>query len=114
NNIAVGIRYLTSWLSGNGAAAIFNLMEDAATAEIARSQVWQWIRHGVKLDDGREVTEELARSIMAEEIEKLRQEIDGDAALSQRVDTAAELFAEVALTDELVEFLTLPASRHLE
>ncbi len=113
NNIAVGVRYLTSWLGGNGAAAIFNLMEDAATAEISRSQVWQWIRHKAKLDDGREVTKELARQIMDEEVDRFRQELNGDAAVNQLIDTAAELFAEVALGDELVEFLTIPASKRL-
>ena len=72
-NISVGIQYIESWLRGVGAAAINNLMEDAATAEISRSQLWQWIRHGTRLDDGRTVTAELVRSLEAEELSNLRE-----------------------------------------
>ena len=74
----VGIQYISSWLRGNGAAAIYGLMEDAATAEISRSQVWQWIRHGAQLDDGRAVTPELVRELATEELEKIRAEIGDD------------------------------------
>ena len=78
SNVNVGIQYISSWLRGNGAAAIYGLMEDAATAEISRSQVWQWIRHGVRLDDGRHVTPELVRELEDEELEKIRAEIGDD------------------------------------
>ncbi len=100
NAISVGIQYLASWLKGTGAVAIFNLMEDAATAEISRSQVWQWLQHSAVLDDtGAVVTTELIDRIADEEIAKL----DGDYT------EARALFMEVAATPDFVEFLTLPA-----
>ncbi|MFL6117976.1 MAG: malate synthase A, partial [Catenulispora sp.] len=107
NNISVGIQYLASWLAGSGAVAIFNLMEDAATAEIARSQVWQWIRHGVKLDDGREVTPELVRQIATEELERVRAEIGDDEWFERegRPRESRALFEQVALSGaQFVEF----------
>jgi malate synthase len=113
NDVAVGIRYLASWLTGNGAAAIFNLMEDAATAEIARAQVWQWIRHGARLDDGRTVTPELALSIQQEELEGLREALGAEAYAAGRYAEAGELFVQVALSAELPEFLTIPAQARL-
>jgi malate synthase len=97
NDVGVGLRYLSSWLSGNGAAAINNLMEDAATAEIARSQVWQWVRHG-RFDAG------TVRGIVKEEVDQMRSA--GDAG---RVEEAEALFEQVALGEDFVEFLTLPA-----
>src|SRR5207253_11409861 len=78
NDVNVGIQYISSWLRGNGAAAIYGLMEDAATAELARSQVWQWVHHGVQLDDGRTVTAELVRDIATDELERIRREVGGD------------------------------------
>ena len=108
NNISVGLQYLTSWLGGNGAVAIFNLMEDAATAEISRSQVWQWIHNSVRLDDGQLVTRELAERIIAEESAAIRAAA-GAAFDTPRFEQAAALFSAVALADEYVEFLTLPA-----
>jgi malate synthase len=98
-NVSVGIQYIAAWLGGNGAVAINNLMEDAATAEISRSQVWQWIHNGVRLPDGTPVTAELVRRIADEELP------DGDA----RLDQARRLFEQVALADEFVDFLTIPA-----
>jgi malate synthase len=95
-NISVGIQYMSSWLNGVGAAAINNLMEDAATAEISRSQIWQWVHHG-------RVSRERVLELVGEELEKL----------GPGYDAAAELFAEVALTDEFAEFLTLPAYERL-
>ncbi len=109
NNISVGIRYIASWLQGNGAAAIFNLMEDTATAEIARSQVWQWIRHEAELDDGRRVTPELALGIQDSELASLRDSLGDDAYDAGRYAEAAELFTQVALSEDLAEFLTTPA-----
>jgi malate synthase len=108
NNISVGLQYLTSWLGGNGAVAIFNLMEDAATAEISRSQVWQWIHNSVRLDDGQLVTRDLAERIIAEESATIR-EAAGAAFDTPRFGQAATLFSAVALADDYAEFLTLPA-----
>ncbi|WP_027946321.1 malate synthase A [Amycolatopsis taiwanensis] len=102
--VDVGVRYLASWLGGNGAAAIHNLMEDAATAEISRSQVWQWVRNGVELSNGVKVTEELVRTVLAE----VRKELDG-VVPADLLGPAVELFEEVALADEFPDFLTLPA-----
>ncbi len=108
-NVAVGLRYLASWLGGNGAAAIFNLMEDAATAEISRSQIWQWTHNGVKLSDGRAVTGELVRSVLAGEADRIRAEV-GDAGFEAgHFGKASRLFERVALADEFTDFLTLPA-----
>ncbi len=108
-NVEVALLYLESWLGGSGAVGIHNLMEDAATAEISRSQIWQWIHNGSVLDDdGTVVTDELARQVLDEEMRKIRDRA-GDDADRQRLEQACELFAEVALADEFVDFLTLPA-----
>jgi malate synthase len=104
NDVSVGIQYLESWLRGGGAVAIFNLMEDAATAEIARSQVWQWLHNSVRLADGQTVTRELVEQVIAEELAKVRTDDEG-----RRWDSARDLFAEMALSDDFSEFLTLPA-----
>ena len=108
-NINVGIQYVASWLSGRGAAPIHNLMEDAATAEISRAQLWQWIRHpkGV-LQDGRKVTVELYERYKVEELEKIKQEIGEQAYEDGRFTEAVELFDQLILNDEFTEFLTLP------
>jgi malate synthase len=108
NNTSVGLQYLSSWLGGNGAVAIFNLMEDAATAEISRSQVWQWIHSSVRLDDGQLVTRDLAERIIAEESATIR-EAAGAAFDAPRFEQAAALFSAVALADDYADFLTLPA-----
>lgn len=108
-NVNVGIRYLASWLSGNGAAAIFNLMEDAATAEISRSQLWQWIHHGAQLEDGRAVSRHLVERITDEEIESIRDEIGEVAFETGRWGEARRLFERVALAEEFEDFLTIPA-----
>jgi malate synthase len=105
NNISVGIQYLGSWLAGNGCVPVFNLMEDAATAEISRSQIWQWIRSpkGV-LDDGRKVTVDLFKSLLKEELEKVKASFSGG-----KYDEAAKLFDKLTVDDRYEEFLTLPA-----
>jgi malate synthase len=103
NDVAVGLRYLSAWLTGNGAAGIFNLMEDVATAEIARSQVWQWIRRG-------RFSEAQVRGVVKEEVDRIRDEGGGD----RRLDEAEALFGEVALGETYAEFLTLPAYEVLE
>ena len=102
NNISVAIQYLASWLEGTGAVAIFNLMEDAATAEIARSQVWQWLYNGVALENGVLITAKLVNEFADEEIAKL----GGDPS---RFDKARKTFIDVAVSSEYQEFLTLPA-----
>jgi malate synthase len=115
-NVNVGIQYISSWLRGNGAAGIYGLMEDAATAEISRAQVWQWIRHGETLDDGRPVTPELVRSLAVSELERIRGEVGDDEWFENegRPDLSRSLFERVALSgDEFVEFLTLPAYEEL-
>ena len=116
SNVNVGIQYLSSWLRGNGAAGIYGLMEDAATAEISRAQVWQWIKHGEVLDDGRPITAELVQELGVSELEKIREEIGDDEWFERegRPDLSRSLFEKVALSgDEFVEFLTLPAYEEL-
>ncbi len=109
NNISVGIQYLGAWLAGNGCVPVFNLMEDAATAEISRSQIWQWIRSDKgKLDDGRKVTADLFRKLLAEELPKVRSYLGEEAWKQGKYEKGAELFAELT-TGDYVEFLTLPA-----
>jgi malate synthase len=109
NDVSVGLQYLASWLNGSGAVAIFNLMEDAATAEIARSQVWQWLHNGIRLDDtGEEVTRELVARVIDEELAKVK-DMGGGEFQTARYDDAVALFREVALADDYSEFLTLPA-----
>jgi malate synthase len=115
NDVNVGIQYISSWLRGNGAAAINHMMEDAATAEIARSQVWQWVRHSAELEDGTRVTPELVRRIEDDELEKIRQEVGDEFFYSQgRPEESRELFEDVALADRFVDFLTIRAYERLE
>jgi malate synthase len=111
NNINVGIHYLGSWLTGNGCVPIHNLMEDAATAEISRSQVWQWIRSPKgTLDDGRKVTAELVRALAQQELEKVKQAVDAEAAPYER---AARIFEQMSTSEQFTEFLTLPLYEEL-
>ena len=104
-NLSVGVRYLAAWLSGSGCVPINNLMEDAATAEISRAQVWQWIHHRAKLADGRPVTLELARAVLAEELARLDPARFSPGAL----ETAAKLFDDLFAAGRFTEFLTVPA-----
>ena len=113
-DVNVGFQYISFWLGGRGAAAINNLMEDAATAEISRSQIWQWIHHGAELDDGRTVTRELVREILDEETARIRETVGEDTWRSGRPVETREIFEGVALADELIEFLTLPAYSYLD
>ncbi|WP_084959505.1 malate synthase A [Thermoactinospora rubra] len=107
NNVDVALRYLAAWMGGLGAVAIHNLMEDAATAEISRSQIWQWVHNGITLDDtGQTVTKELVERIIAEELAKVAAEPGYDKDLYAQAEA---LFKEVALDDDFAEFLTLPA-----
>ena len=107
-NVRVGVYYLAAWLAGSGAVAIDNLMEDAATAEISRSQLWQWVQRGVSLDDGRLVDAALVRAELASVLDVLRAELAGSPAAAH-LDRAAAIFERVALEDPFIEFLTLPA-----
>ncbi|WP_282203382.1 malate synthase A [Kitasatospora fiedleri] len=110
NAVQVGIRYIAAWLRGLGAVAIFHMMEDAATAEISRSQVWQWIHNGVVLaDTGEKTTADLVRRLVAEELAALRAESGEDAYADGRWTEAAALFEQVALAEDFPDFLTLPA-----
>lgn len=107
-NLNVGIQYIESWLRGVGAAAIHNLMEDAATAEISRSQVWQWLRQGAVLADGQPVTLALVRQLMDEELERIHRAVGSRAFTCGRFHAARQLFEAVALAEDFPEFLTLP------
>jgi malate synthase len=109
SNVSVALRYLEAWLRGNGAVAINNLMEDAATAEISRSQVWQWIHNGVRLPDGTLITAELVGRIEDEELAGVRAALGDEAWAAARFDDARELFERVALADDFADFLTVAA-----
>ncbi len=114
-NINVGVRYMEAWLRGNGCVPLYNLMEDAATAEISRSQIWQWIHHdnGV-LDDGRSVTDALFRSLLSEELDIIRDELGAERFDDGRFTEAVSLFDRMSTADELVEFMTLPGYELLD
>lgn len=114
-NCSVGVQYIASWLRGNGAAPINHLMEDAATAEISRTQVWQWIRHPEgKLEDGRKITGELVDDVLEEELQKLQEQFGKDVYDNGRFEEAARLFRRLVLNDEFIEFLTVPGYDQLE
>jgi malate synthase len=109
SNVNVGIRYLEAWLRGSGAVGINNLMEDAATAEISRSQVWQWLHNSVRLEDGQTVSRDLVERLIEEEMTAIRDAVGEDAFRAGRWDDARALFTEMALSDDFADFLTLPA-----
>jgi malate synthase len=113
-NISVGFQYLSFWLAGRGAAAINSLMEDAATAEISRSQLWQWVHHGTSLEDGRTVTRELVRELLEAETAKIRASVGEETWQAGRPAETRELFERVALGSELLEFLTIPSYEYLD
>ena len=112
-NLNVGVRYLAAWLGGSGCVPIYNLMEDAATAEISRTQVWQWVHHGSTLADGRPVTPELVRQVQQEELDAIRAEVGDEAFAAGHFEAAAEHFRRLIESDQLAEFLTLPAYEDL-
>jgi malate synthase len=112
-NLRVGILYLEAWLRGSGCVPLYNLMEDAATAEISRAQVWQWLHHRARLDDGREVTPALVRELIAAEMDSARAEIGPFGLEGRRLDDAAALFERLAFSTSFEEFLTLPAYDYL-
>ncbi|MGP4111201.1 malate synthase A [Streptomyces sp. 4N509B] len=109
NAVQVGTRYLQAWLGGRGAVAVFHLMEDVATAEISRSQIWQWISAGVVLEDGQRVTREFVRELAEEQLAAIRAEVGEEAFAAQGWQRAFDLLMRLALDEEYVDFLTLPA-----
>jgi malate synthase len=110
-NIRVGVQYIEAWLRGRGAVPIYNLMEDAATAEISRAQIWQWIKYETELEGGIVATPKLFERALEEEMAHVRQEIgEGDYAKG-RFPEAVALFRDISLAPEFVEFLTIPAYR---
>ncbi|MFF2729685.1 malate synthase A [Streptomyces sp. NPDC058008] len=113
NAVAVGIRYIEAWLRGMGAVAIFNLMEDAATAEISRSQIWQWINADVVFENGEHATADLAREVAAEELAAIRAETGDEAFESGKWQQAHDLLLQVSLDQDYADFLTLPAYEQL-
>ncbi|HEV8534399.1 MAG TPA: malate synthase A [Candidatus Limnocylindria bacterium] len=113
-NVSVGMQYIASWLRGTGAAAINNLMEDAATAEISRSQVWQWIHHGVSLAEGPRVTAELVHDVEREELGKIESAVGADFFAKGRYEDARRIFESVALSKEFHDFLTIPAYERID
>ncbi len=113
NAVSVCFQYVSSWLTGRGAVALNGLMEDAATAEICRSQIWQWIHHEVALDDGRRVTRELVLQVLDEEMGRIRSSVGDEALALGRATETRYVFERVALSEELPEFLTLAAYEYL-
>jgi malate synthase len=113
-NIDVGIQYLEAWLHGSGCVPIYNLMEDAATAEISRTQVWQWVTHGAKLADGRRVTADLVRHTMVDELGKLREQLGPARYDSGKFDLASKLFDQMMTGTDFPEFLTTVAYDYID
>jgi malate synthase len=114
NNVNVALRYMESWLRGTGAVTIFNLMEDAATAEIARSQIWQWIRNNARLDDGTSVDVHVIQSIEEEELDEINKSVGDEAFFGGRFKEAQALFERVCLEETFCEFFTLPGMDYLD
>jgi malate synthase len=113
-NIRVGVQYIEAWLRGRGAVPLYNLMEDAATAEISRAQIWQWIAQQATLDDGRVVTADLFGALLAEEMAALKASLPASAFETGRFDQAIGIFSRMSLAGTCEEFLTLPAYEALE
>ncbi|RMF09372.1 MAG: malate synthase A, partial [Alphaproteobacteria bacterium] len=112
-NIRVGVQYIEAWLRGYGAVPLYNLMEDAATAEISRTQIWQWQKHGAKLANGSVVTNDLVDTLLDDEMAKLKEALGADIYDSGRFPEAIEIFRTLSESDELAPFLTLPAYRYI-
>ena len=112
-NIRVGVQYVESWLRGNGCVPLYNLMEDAATAEIGRAQLWQWIKHNAILDDGRTISMELYTSLLENEMNKLQIQLGDELFTSGKFELATTLFTDMVQKDEFDEFLTLPAYQYI-
>ena len=113
-NVDVGIQYMAAWLSGNGCVPIYNLMEDAATAEISRSQVWQWIHNpNAKLEDGRAITPAMFHAVVEDVLAELKEKVGPEFYATHNYELAAKLFEEISLKDEFTDFLTLTAYEYL-
>lgn len=112
-NISVGVIYIAAWLGGRGAVPIHNLMEDAATAEISRTQIWQWLRHGAKTADGTSITSDYITQLFKEEMDKIREQIGEEAFTAQHYPLAGDLFLKSATSVDYVDFLTIPAYREM-
>lgn len=112
-NLKVGIQYLEAWLGGNGCVPLYYLMEDAATAEISRAQVWQWLHHNVTLDDGRPLTKALFGTLIEEEMDAIRAEVGDERFENGHFGLAMELFDTMIREDDFTDFLTLPAYQHI-
>ena len=113
-NVRVGIQYTEAWLRGNGCVPLYNLMEDAATAEISRSQVWQWVRHAATLEDGRKIDAGLLRAVTDDEMKRIESEIGAERFRRGRFQEARELFERLSTQERLEDFLTLPAYQLLD
>ena len=114
NNINVGIGYVEAWISGNGCVPLHNLMEDAATAEISRTQVWQWLRHGAVLADGRTVTRELVLQTIDQELAGIRGTLGDERYYKGRFAEAAGIMARMSTAQDCADFLTLPSYHYLD
>ncbi len=112
-NIRVALQYIAAWMSGNGCVPIYGLMEDAATAEISRTSIWQWIQHGKHLSNGKQVTKELFRSMLNEEAQVVRSEVGDERWQQKNFTKAKQLLDDITTADELTEFLTLPGYQYL-
>ncbi len=114
-NVSVGLRYLAAWLSGSGSVPIYNLMEDAATAEISRTQLWQWVHHpqGI-LEDGRKITLDLFRSILAKDLNQIKDELGEKAFEEGHYELAADILNKIVSSPQLEDFLTLRAYEYLD
>ena len=110
-NIRVGVQYVAAWLGGRGAVPIYNLMEDAATAEISRAQIWQWIRYEAEFEGGIVVTPKFFERALAEEMERVKEEVGAENYANGRFPEAISLFRDISLAPEFVDFLTIPAYR---
>jgi malate synthase len=109
----VGIQYLEAWLRGTGAVPLYNLMEDAATAEISRAQVWQWLHHGVRLTDGNVVSRELVARLIDEEMNRIRLALGAERFDGGNYRLARNIFEQLVMNDEFTDFLTLPSYNYL-
>ena len=113
DNVKVGIQYVEAWLNGNGCVPLYHLMEDAATAEISRSQLWQWIKNEVSMDNGNKITEDFFNTILKEELDAIKLEIGDNRFSNGKFDLASSLFKDMILKDDFDEFLTLPAYKYI-
>jgi malate synthase len=112
-NIRVGVQYLEAWLRGNGCVPLYHLMEDAATAEISRAQLWQWLHHQCRTSDGQVITAARFERLLAEELHRIHRELGAARVATGVFPTAARLFAQMVQADHFDEFLTLPAYEYL-